>query len=40
MKIYHLKQNVETTEERETDRTIHNDTNLNAEQTETHKAVQ
>jgi len=39
MKIYHLKQNVETTEGRETDRTIRNDTNLNAEQTETHRAV-
>lgn len=30
---------VETTEEIETDRTIHNDTNLNAEQTETRKSV-
>jgi len=39
MKIYHLKENVATTEERGTDRTIHNDTNLNAEQTETRKAV-
>lgn len=39
MKIYHLKENVETIEERETDRTIHNDTNLKTEQTETYKAV-
>jgi hypothetical protein len=39
MKIYRLKENVETTEERETDRTKHNDTNLNAEQTETRKSV-
>jgi len=39
MKIYHLKENVETNEERETDRTIHNATNLNAEQTETCKSV-
>ena len=37
--MYHLKQNVETSEERETDRTTHNDTNLNAQQTETRKAV-
>jgi hypothetical protein len=40
MKICHLKENVEITGERETDRTIHNDTNLKAEQTETYIAVQ
>jgi hypothetical protein len=33
MKIYHLKENVEPTEKRETNRTVHNDTNLAAEQT-------
>jgi hypothetical protein len=39
MKIYQEKQNVQTTEEREINRTIPSDTNLNAEQTETCKAV-